>query len=197
MNIARRTALQSETKRWRVPRLMHAVICLALALAGCDQNLTMADQQKYHEWERGPAFRNGQVVQVPVAGTIGRGQLARDERLALAPAVTPALLERGRQRYDIYCSPCHSRVGDGRGVIVGRGMPMPPSFHQERLRAAPDRHFVDVITKGWGAMYAYNDRVAPEDRWAITAYIRALQLSQNATLEDLPAEARARLGRAP
>jgi mono/diheme cytochrome c family protein len=170
-----------------------AMLAAALLLAGCDQNLTMADQKKYHEWERGPAFANGKVGQTPPAGTIARGQLARDAELAVAPPVTQALLERGRERFDIYCSPCHGRVGDGAGIIVQRGMPRPPTFHQDRLRNAPDQHVVDVITNGWGAMYAYNDRVAPRDRWAIAAYIRALQLSQSATLADLRPDERQEL----
>ncbi len=97
-----------------------------------------------------------------------------------------ALLQRGRERFDVYCSPCHSVVGDGDGMVVRRGFPAPPSYHIERLRAAPDHHFYDVITHGYGVMYPYGDRVAPDDRWAIVAYIRALQLSQHAAASDAP-----------
>ena len=104
-------------------------------------------------------------------------------------------LERGRQRFDIYCSPCHSIAGDGDGMIVRRGFPQPPSYHTDRLRNAPDAHFYSVITNGYGMMYSYADRVAPSDRWAIVAYIRALQLSQNARLADVPPEHRADLAR--
>lgn len=102
--------------------------------------------------------------------------------------VTAALLTRGRERYDIYCAPCHSPVGDGDGMIVRRGFPAPPSFHTARLRRAPDGHFFRVITHGYGAMYPYADRVSPDDRWAIVAYIRALQLSQHAPASRLSRE---------
>ena len=101
-----------------------------------------------------------------------------------------ALLERGQQRFDIYCSPCHSRVGDGNGMIVQRGFPHPPSYFAEYLMKAPNQHFYDVITHGYGAMYPYATRVAPADRWAIIAYIRALQASENARLADVPADKR-------
>ena len=101
-----------------------------------------------------------------------------------------ALLERGQQRFDIYCAPCHSKVGDGHGMIVERGFPQPPSYYIARLRDAPNQHFYDVITHGYGAMYSYADRVAPEDRWAITAYIRALQASASAQIADVPPDKR-------
>ena len=170
---------------------------LLVALAGCDQNLNMVDQKKYHEWERGALFRNGQVVQTPVAGTVPRGAIERAAQLAQRPALSAALLDRGRERFDIYCSPCHGRLGDGHGMIVQRGMPAPPTYHQDRLRNVPDEHFVDVITHGFGVMYAYNDRVAPADRWAITAYIRALQRSQNTNIAEVPSAAKDKLTGAP
>jgi mono/diheme cytochrome c family protein len=107
--------------------------------------------------------------------------------------VTREVLERGRARYNIYCSPCHDYTGSGRGMIVQRGFPPPPSYHIERLRQAPAGHFFEVMTNGFGAMYSYSGRITPEDRWAIVAYIRALQLSQHATLDDVPAEARQQL----
>ena len=97
---------------------------------------------------------------------------------AIPYPITMRLLQRGRERFQIYCEPCHSPLGDGDGMIARRGFPHPPSYHIARLRAAPDRHFYDVITNGYGIMYSYADRVAPEDRWAIVAYIRALQRSQ-------------------
>lgn len=100
--------------------------------------------------------------------------------------VDKPLLMRGRERYDIYCSPCHGRIGDGKGMIVARGFPMPPSFHEDRLRQIADGHFYDVITNGFGRMYSYASRITSNDRWAIIAYIRALQLSQNATVQDVP-----------
>ena len=107
--------------------------------------------------------------------------------------VNRAVLERGRERFDIYCAPCHGRTGDGNGMIVQRGYTRPPSYHTDRLRNAPDAHFYSVITNGYGMMYSYADRVAPRDRWAIVAYIRALQLSQNARIGDVPADRRAEL----
>ena len=102
----------------------------------------------------------------------------------LAP--TRDVLLRGQQRFDIYCAPCHSEAGDGDGMVARRGFPHPPTFHSDRLRNAPDGHFFQVITRGYGAMYPYADRVAPDDRWAIVHYIRALQLSQHATLSAVP-----------
>ncbi len=104
---------------------------------------------------------------------------------AMPYPITMALLRRGRERFDIYCAPCHSPVGDGDGMVARRGFPHPPSYHSDRLRSAPDRHFYDVMTNGYGVMRSYADRVPPEDRWAIVAYIRALQLSQYARVEDL------------
>jgi mono/diheme cytochrome c family protein len=121
--------------------------------------------------------------------------VARDDQLKppSPPPVTMALLERGRQRFDINCSPCHGRTGEGDGTIVQRGFPHPPSYFSEKLRNAPDQHFYDVITHGYGVMYSYADRVDPPDRWAITAYIRALQASASASLDDVPADKRSTL----
>ena len=107
--------------------------------------------------------------------------------------ITHEDLERGRQRYNIYCTPCHDYTGSGRGVIVMRGFPPPPSYHMDRLRAAPVGHFFDVMTNGFGSMYSYASRIEPEDRWRIAAYIRVLQLSQHATLQDVPEAQRQKL----
>jgi mono/diheme cytochrome c family protein len=104
-----------------------------------------------------------------------------------------ALLERGRQRFDIYCAPCHGRFGDGNGMIVQRGFPRPPSYYSDALRNAPSQHFYDVISRGYGVMFSYADRVEPSDRWAIVAYIRALQASARATVADVPADQRTAL----
>lgn len=106
-------------------------------------------------------------------------------------AITPALLARGQQRYEIYCAACHGLDGRGDGTVVQRGFPAPPTYHSERLRQAPDSHFYNVITHGYGVMYPYADRVAPRDRWAIVAYIRALQLSQHVPAAKLSAQDRA------
>jgi mono/diheme cytochrome c family protein len=129
-------------------------------------------------------------VQAPAAGDSGATSASTGARKLLTIAeirtmsipapVTRQLLDRGRERFNIYCSPCHGRTGDGNGMIVQRGFPQPPSFHLDRLRSAPDGHYYDVITNGFGVMFNYAYRVKPDDRWAITAYIRALQLSRNA-----------------
>jgi mono/diheme cytochrome c family protein len=122
-----------------------------------------------------------------LAGTSsGRAGLAEEKRTieaqnarAIPYPITMQLLRRGQERYTIYCEPCHSPLGDGDGMIARRGFPHPPSYHIPRLRQAPDRLFYDVMTNGYGVMYSYADRVSPEDRWAIVAYIRALQRSQD------------------
>jgi mono/diheme cytochrome c family protein len=111
--------------------------------------------------------------------------------------ITTALLARGQQRFNIYCAPCHGRSGDGAGMIVQRGFPAPPSYHTDHLRNAPDSHFYQVISDGYGTMYPYADRITPHDRWAIVAYIRALQLSQHATRDQLDAQDLARLAALP
>ena len=107
--------------------------------------------------------------------------------------ITREILERGHERFDIYCAVCHGRTGEGNGMIVQRGFPVPPSYHIDRLRTAPVGHFYDVITQGYGIMYSYAERIEPRDRWAIAAYIRALQFSRHATLDDVPEPTRASL----
>jgi mono/diheme cytochrome c family protein len=124
------------------------------------------------------------------AERMASGDETFDRNGSIPIPVTRELLVRGRERFNAFCSPCHGKLGDGNGMIVQRGFPHPPSYHIDRLRQAPDGHFYDVITNGFGVMYSYAARVAPEDRWAITAYIRALQLSQNASTNDLPAQER-------
>jgi mono/diheme cytochrome c family protein len=146
----------------------------ALLLAGCHQNLTMSDQKKLDEWERSTVFRNGKVLQSPPPGSVSREQDLGNV-LTEKPPMTLALVERGRERFNIFCSECHGPTGDADGMVVQRGFPKPPSFHEARLVNAPDAHFVDVITRGHGVMYSSADRVPPADRWAIAAYIRALQ----------------------
>jgi mono/diheme cytochrome c family protein len=169
----------------RASRAMLAALALT-ALAACDD---MANQPKQLPYQVYRGEERTSADRVPPAGTV-----ARDETPApSAPPITEALLARGRERFDIYCAPCHSRVGDGRGMIVQRGFPAPPSYFIDRLLQAPSQHFYDVITDGYGAMYSYASRVAPEDRWAITAYIRALQASQHAELDKLPEDERRHL----
>lgn len=158
-------------------------------LAGCEQD--MADQPRYDPLEASSQFTDGMSARTPVAGT-----LARDADLtapAMPTPVTLPLLQRGRERFEIFCAPCHGRSGDGRGVVVRHGFPAPPSYHQDALRQAPDRHFYDVITSGYGAMYSYAARVSPADRWAIVAYIRTLQYARRVPVAALPPALRTRL----
>jgi mono/diheme cytochrome c family protein len=181
-------------------------------LASCEREMhNMYRQPRFDTNERSALFADGRATRppppnsVPVtfgtlsmtsSGRRGEGErAARAGALAASSAGVPTLaqLERGRERFEILCVPCHSAVGDGDGTVVRRGFPRPPSYHEERLRSAPDRYFFDVITNGHGVMYSYADRVAPEDRWAIVAYIRALQLSQHAELAQLPAALQAEL----
>jgi mono/diheme cytochrome c family protein len=163
----------------------------------------MHDQPKYEPLEATTFFDDGMSARPPVPGTVARGSLGGDElfltgKVGGQPApvfpypVTREMVDRGQERYDIFCAPCHDRVGTGRGMVVRRGYREPPSLHIERLRAAPPGHFFDVITNGFGAMPDYRAQIPPADRWAIVAYVRALQLSQHA-----PAEAAALAGGAP
>jgi mono/diheme cytochrome c family protein len=168
------------------------ILLVAAGLSACEQQ-KMADQPKYDPQEPSLVFPDGASARPPVPGTI-----AHNEDLAPAPQAMPVkvdmkLLERGRQRFDIFCSPCHGRDGDASGMIVRRGFPAPPTYHQDALRKASDRHIYDVITNGYGAMYSYAARVPPADRWAIVAYVRALQLSRYAPVAELSPELRARL----
>lgn len=174
-----------------------------LFLAACRQD--MHDAPRYDPLEASRLFPDGASARPTVAGTVARGQLRPDAAfntgldaggapVAVIPLpVDRALLRRGRERFDIFCSPCHGRLGDGRGMIVRRGYKQPQSFHLERLRAAPVGYFFDVQSNGFGQMPSYAFLVPPEDRWAIAAYIRVLQLSQAARLADLGAVDRAGL----
>ena len=172
---------------WQAARW--AVLCaVILALEGCDDG-DMNRNGRIKPLEHHAFFENGQSARPPVEGTVPRGASAAtrpagQEKIPFA--ITRDVLERGRERYNIYCSVCHGLSGAGDGMIVRRGFTAPPTFHSDRLRAVPDSHFVDVMTNGFGAMYSYSDRVMLEDRWKIAAYIRALQLSQHVKLAELP-----------
>jgi mono/diheme cytochrome c family protein len=168
-----------------------ALILLLVATA-CE----MSDQPRYDSYEPSRLFADGASLQAPPAGTIARGEAARAAALAERPPLTADLVARGRERYAIACVPCHGVDGDGDGIVPARGFPRPPSFHEARLREAPSSRFVEVIAHGHGVMYPYADRVAPADRWAIAAYIRALQLSRRAPAADLTDDDRARLAEA-
>jgi mono/diheme cytochrome c family protein len=153
---------------------MRGAVLLLLALAACNEN--MVQQPRYDDFEAAPLFPDGMVMQRPPEGTVDRSAAPRLAAIR-RPPLTLALLERGRERFEIYCAPCHGSDGRGDGVIPSRGFPHPPSYLEPRLMAAPASHFYDVITNGYGVMYSYADRVPPRDRWAIAAYIRALQVA--------------------
>jgi hypothetical protein len=164
-----------------------------LLLAGCRQD--MQDQPRFKPLAESDFYADLRSARPPVEGTVARGQLHEDEYLYTGKvgdnpgdympfAVTEDILARGRERFNIYCAPCHSRTGDGNGMIVQRGYKHPPTFHQDRLRKAPLGYFFDVMTNGFGAMPDYASQIPVRDRWCIVAYIRALQFSQNATQAD-------------
>jgi mono/diheme cytochrome c family protein len=172
-------------------------------LGGCYRQ-QMAAQPKYDPLEPSDFFVDGMSARPRVAGTVARGELVGNDflnsgRIGAADGdgipfpVTAALLGKGRERFNIYCSECHGRLGDGDGMIPRRGYRRPPSYHTSVLRHAPTGHFFDVITNGFGAMPPYGTMIPRDDRWAIIAYIRALQLSQNATIDDVPEADRTRL----
>lgn len=179
-----------------------AVACVALA--GCRQD--MHDAPRYDPLEQSQFFPDGAASRVLVPNTVARGQLREDEHLYTGkvngqPAtefpmpVTAEVMARGQERFNVYCSPCHGQSGEGNGMIVQRGFRQPPSYHEERLRNEPVGYFFDVMTNGFGAMQDYSAQVTVTDRWAIAAYIRALQLSRQATVADVPADRRGDLDR--
>ena len=178
------------------------MILLSLSGAACRQD--MHDQPKLEAYEASDFFADGQAMRPSPENTVARGQLFEDELLhtgkvngqladALPFPVTREVLERGRERFGIYCTPCHGETGMGNGMVVQRGYRPAASFHSEALRSRPLGHYVDVMTNGFGAMPDYRAQVAPGDRWAIAAYIRVLQLSQQATVEDVPEDRRREL----
>jgi len=183
-----------------------AVMVLAGSGAGCRRDMF---QQPYSKpLAPNSFFQDNQMASRPlVPHTVARGHLDSDRVFysgkvgtnlvdTFPIAINRNTLERGRERFEIYCSPCHGRTGEGNGMIVQRGYPAPPSYHIDRLRQAPVGHFFDVMTHGYGVMYSYAQRVTPEDRWAIAAYIRVLQQSHNSRLSDVPVSERASLEKA-
>lgn len=180
------------------------LVLAAAALVGCRQD--MQDQPKFIPLRSSTFFADGRSARPLIEGTVARGHLNDDtafytgkepdgKPLDTFPfAVTTDVVERGQDRYNVYCAPCHDRTGSGDGMIVKRGYRKPPSYHIDRLRQAPNGYLYDVITSGFGAMQDYAAQIPPRDRWAIVAYIRALQLSQNASAADVPTEARGQLG---
>jgi mono/diheme cytochrome c family protein len=175
-----------------------ALIVLLLLGSACRQD--MHDQPKYVPLRQSSFFGDDRSARPMVPGTVARGRLNEDALLYTGKVndaggadadtfpftITADTLSRGRERFNIYCSPCHGRTGQGDGMVVRRGYRRPPSYHQDRLRSAPVGHFFDVITNGFGAMPDYAAQIPAEDRWAIIAYVRALQLSEHATVNDVP-----------
>ena len=170
-------------------------VSAALVLSGCRQD--MHDQPKYVPLRESTFFTDLRSARPLVEGTVARGHLHDDELLYVGKVngqdatvfpfrVDAAVMARGQERFNIFCAPCHGRTGQGDGMVVLRGYRRPPSFHQDRLRTEPVGHFVDVITNGFGAMPDYAAQIRAEDRWAVVAYLRALQLGEHATLADVP-----------
>lgn len=188
---------------------MRSRILLALAAVGavaCRQD--MHNQPRYKPLAATDFFGDGRSARPAIADTVARGAMRIDDArftgkvngvdvTAFPFQITRADMLRGQERFNIYCSPCHGRAGDGQGMIVRRGLRQPPSYHIDRLRNAPVGHFFDVVTNGFGAMPSYASRVPVDDRWRVIAYIRALQYSQNAQLNDVPASNRSDLDKTP
>jgi mono/diheme cytochrome c family protein len=182
--------------------LLLLLSAFCLLTSACRQK--MANQPRYDPLETSDFFADGMSARPRVAETVARGELSTDPFFdtgkingAVADGfpipVSRELVDRGHQRFDIYCSECHGRLGDGNGMIPSRGYRRPPSFHTQTLRTATTGHFFDVMTNGFGAMPPYGSMIPPRDRWAIVAYVRALQISQNATVGDVPPNERAAL----
>ncbi|MBV9504001.1 MAG: cytochrome c [Acidobacteriia bacterium] len=185
-------------------RLLIVLTLSVLGLAGCRQD--MHDQPKYIPLRPSSFFADGRSERPLIAGTVARGHLDEDSAFYTGKGpdgkfidpfpfpVTKDVVLRGQQRFNIYCTPCHDRSGNGLGMVVRRGFRHPPSYHIDRLRQVPNGYIFDVITNGFGAMPTYAAQIQPADRWAIVSYIRALQLSQTASINDVPPEARNQLG---
>src|SRR5689334_23502834 len=182
------------------------LVVVALLALGCRQK--MSNQPKYDPLEPSDFFADGMSARPRVPGTVARGELDITSFVATGKIngqdgdgfpmpVTPEVMNRGEERFNIYCSECHGKLGDGNGMIPSRGYRRPPSYHTEALRKAPTGHFFDVMTNGFGAMPPIGKMITPQDRWAIVAYIRALQLSQSATVNDVPVPERAKLDAPP
>jgi hypothetical protein len=183
-----------------LPMTLAFALC-GIALAGCSNTLRqdMANQPRQNPLSPAPFFQDGRSERPEIENTVARGSLDSDALFVPKDSnkfplpVTQELLERGQERYAIFCSPCHGLQGDGQGMVSMRGMKHPPSYHQDRLRQEPNGYIYDVVTNGFGAMGGYSSQIPPRDRWAIIAYMRALQLSRNAPATDLPPALREKL----
>lgn len=183
----------------KVTRRLVAANCVAaclLLLAGCSLKQDMARQPKDRPLWPSDFFPDGRSARPLVENTVARGALANEaffvpkESNTFPLPLNVQLLERGENRYNIFCSPCHGLQGDGDGLVAVRGMKHPPTYHQDRLRQVPNGYIYDVITNGFGIMLDYSAQIPPRDRWAIVAYVRALQLSRNAKISELPPDVR-------
>lgn len=163
-------------------RLLAALVLIGL-LSACDD---MVGQPVHHADEPSPDLPGGTSSQAPIPGTVARDEVSALEAAEPPDGWTLADLERGRERYAIFCTPCHGVAGDGDGIVVARGFPRPASLHAQRLRAAPDDHLYAVITDGQGAMFPFAARLTPKERWDVVGYLRTLQLARHAPLDDLP-----------
>ena len=161
------------------------LVAMLLAVAGCDDQ-SMQQQNRYDTYAPSKFWPNGSEAQPLPEGVVAQQDVDRVREAKEPPPVSGSLMQTGRENFEVFCSPCHGLAGEGDGIIVQRGFPAPPSFHINRLRAAPAQHFFDVVTNGYGVMYSYAARVRPHDRWAIVAYIRALQDSRHAQVADFP-----------
>jgi hypothetical protein len=172
---------------------------LSVVCGGCQIRQDMADQPKSRPLSPSPFFDDGRSERPLLENTVARGSIADDELFvpkesnAFPLQLTPELLSRGQERYKIFCSPCHGIQGDGNGMVVMRGMKRPPSYYDARLLAVPTGYIYDVITNGFGGMLSYSAQIPPVDRWAIIAYVRALQLSRNVPASELPPDVREKL----
>jgi cytochrome c1 len=171
----------------------------SLLFSGCQLKQDMAHQPKAKPLSPSEFFTDGRSERPLLENTVAHGSIENDELLVSKESnnfplpVNQALLERGAERYKIFCAPCHGLQGDGNGMVALRGMKHPPSYHQDRLRQSPNGYYYDVITNGFGAMYGYSAQIPPRDRWAIIAYLRALQLSRHAQFAQLPADLKEKL----
>ena len=207
-NSPRRIAMANERCQMTNGKYLFRTLCLCVSVAylmtwtACVQQ--MGTQPRGTPLEPNTFFRDGQSARPVVGGTVPSNYTRSNQRVETPPAfdskadslpfpLTKEVLDRGRERFNIYCVACHGTIGYGDGIVVQRGLSRPPSYHEDRLRQAPLGHFYDVMTNGFGAMGSYAAQVEPKDRWAIAAYIRALQVSQRASLDDVPPEKRSQL----
>jgi mono/diheme cytochrome c family protein len=196
--------LQSKTlpPSLKLRRASLAIVAATMIVAGCRQD--MHDAPRYEAFEASASFPDNRASRTAPAGTVARGWLRDDEALYTGKvagqavdefpfAIQRAELVRGQERYNIYCTPCHGKLGDGNGMVVSRGLRQAASYHQDRLRQEKVGYFYDVITNGFGAMQGYAEQIPVRDRWLIVAYVRTLQLSQHASVNDVPADHRGAL----